>query len=112
MSEYLLGRLDEKAIRHSFRLIERDGKSLRFCLAAQLLRWVPVRHSGIKRIEDNVSTAFVVKLLHEFAGRVIDDGAVASCIHLVEHLANDARLAGTGVADDQEVLVLGVAWDT
>jgi hypothetical protein len=35
--------------------------------------------------------------------------AVAACIDLIEHLANDARLARSGVSDDQEVLVFGVA---
>ena len=108
MSEYLLRSLNEEAVGHSFGLIKRDGKSLCLGLAAQLLGRVPVRHPGIKRIEDDVAAMRVVELLHKLAGRVIDDGAVTSRIDLVEHLANDARLAAAGVADDQEMLVLGI----
>ena len=55
---------------------------------------------------------FVIKLLHKLARRVIDDGAVAARVDLVEHLADDARLARSGVAHDQEMLVLRIARDS
>ena len=109
MGENLLRRFDEEAIGHAFRLIERDGQCLGFGLAAQLLRRIPIGHSSIKRIENDVAAMRIVELLHELAGRVVNDGAVAACFDLVEHLANDARLAGASVADDQEVLVFGIA---
>ena len=102
MSEYLLRSFDEKAVGHTFGLVERDGQRLRFGFAAQLLGRIPVGHPGIERIEYDVAAVWVVELLHELAGGVIDDGAVAARIHLIEHLANDARFAGPGVADDQE----------
>src|ERR1700678_724661 len=108
MSEYLLRSLNKEAIGHSFRLIKRDGQSLCLGFAAQLFGRVPIWHSSIKRIENDVAAMRIVELLHEFASRVINNGAVAACFDLVEHLANDARLAAAGVADDQEMLVLGV----
>ena len=109
MSEYLLRSLNKEAIGHPFWLVKRDGKRLCFGLAAQLLRRVPIGHSSIKRIEDDVAAMRVVELLHELAGRVVNDRAVAPRFDLVKHLANDARLACARVADDQEMLVLGIS---
>ncbi len=50
----------------------------------------------------------VVELLHKLAGRVVNNGAITSRLDLVQHLANDTRLAAAGVADDQEMLVLRI----
>src|SRR6266496_3367499 len=41
--------------------------------------------------------------------RIVDDGDIAACIDLIEHLADDARFARAGVSNDEEVLVLGIA---
>ena len=93
MGKYLLRRFNEKSVGHSLRLIERNGQGLCLCFAAQLHGRIPVRHSGVKRIENDVAAMLVIELLHELACRVIDDGAVAACIYLIKQLANDARLA-------------------
>src|SRR6266567_1633217 len=53
----------------------------------------------------------VVKLLHELAGRIVNDRAVSTRIDLAEHLANDAGLASSGIAYDQKVLILCVTGD-
>src|SRR5580658_3972601 len=55
---------------------------------------------------------WVVKLLHELASRIVYDGRVAACIYLIKHLPDDARFAGPRVADDQKVLVFGIAWNS
>jgi hypothetical protein len=49
------------------------------------------------------------QLLHELTSRVVNDGALPSRRHLIEHLPNDAGLARTCVSHEQEVFVLGVA---
>src|SRR5271170_3410524 len=98
MSKYLLRSLDKEAVGHPFRLIKRDGQCLCFGLAAQLFGRIPIWHSSIKRIENNVAAMWIVELLHELAGRVVNNGAVISRLDLVQHLANDARLAAAGVA--------------
>src|SRR5260370_42642113 len=108
MGEYLLWGLNKEAIRHSLWLIKRDRQRLCLGLATQLFRGVPIWHSSIKRIEHYVAAMRIVELLHEFASRVVNNGAVTSCFDLVEHLANDTRLAAAGVADDQEMFVLGI----
>src|SRR5258708_4952960 len=108
MSKYLLRSLNKEAIGHPFRLIKRDGQRLCFGLAAQLFGRIPIWHSSVKRIEDDVPAMRIVELFHEFASRVVDNRAVTSCFDLVEHLTNDARLAAAGVADDQEMFVLGI----
>src|SRR5258707_1134172 len=108
MSEYLLRSLNKEAIGHPFGLIKRDGQCFCFGFAAQLFGWVPIRHSSVKRIENDVAAMWIVELLHELTGRVVNNSAVTSRFDLIKHLANDARLAAPGVADDQEMLVRGI----
>src|ERR1700722_7565689 len=108
MSKNLLRGLNKKTIRDPFRLIKRDGQCLCFSLAAQLFGRIPIWHSSIKGIQNNVTAMRVVELLHELAGRVVNNGAVTSRLDLVKHLANDTGLAAAGIADDQKMLVLGI----
>src|SRR6266496_1744287 len=109
MREDLLRSLDEEAVADAFWLVQRDGQRLGLCLPAKFVRWIPVRHPGIERIQDDVAAMFVVELLHKLARRIVDDGDIAACIDLIEHLADDARFARAGVSNDEEVLVLGIA---
>src|SRR5271154_1228787 len=106
MREYLLWSLDKESVGHPFRLVKRDGKRFGFGFASQLPRRIPIGHPGIEWVENNVAAVRIVELLDEFAGWVINDCAVTSCLHLVEHLANDAGLPGAGVPNDQKMLVL------
>ena len=112
MRENLLWSFNEESVRHAFRLIQRHGQGLGFGLATEFLRRVPIGHPRIEWIENDVAAMLVIELLHKFAGRIVNDCAVASGVHLIEHLANDARLAGAGVTHDQEMLVFGVARNT
>ena len=111
MREDLLRSFDKEAVRHAFGLVQRDGQSLGLGLASEFLRRVPVRHPGVERIEHDVAPVLIVKLFHKLAGGIVDDGAVAARIHLIKHLADDARLARAGVADNEKVFILGVAWN-
>ena len=112
MRENLLRSFNEEAIRHAFRLVERHGQCLGFGLATEFFRRVPIGHPSIERIENDVAAALVIELFHKLAGRIVNNGAVAAGVHLIKHLANDARLAGAGVTHDQEVLVFGIARNT
>src|SRR5437764_12493825 len=51
----------------------------------------------------------IVELLHKLTGRVINYGTVPARGNLIKHLANDARLTGTRVTHDQEMLVFRIA---
>ena len=105
MREDFLRSFDEEAIGHAFGLIQRHGQGLRLGLAPEFLRRVPVRHPGVERIEHDVAAMRIVKLFHKLAGGIVDDGAVAASVYLIKHLADDARLARAGVADNEKVLV-------
>ena len=109
MGKNLLRSFHEKPVGDPLRLVQRDGHSLGLGLAPQLLRRAPERHPGVERIEHDVAAMRVVKLLHKLTGRVVDDGALAALCDLKEHLADDAGFARAGVADDEKMLVLGVA---
>src|SRR5208337_4411488 len=111
MRKNLLRSFDKEAVRHALGLVKRDGQGLGLSLAPEFFRWVPVRHPGVERIEHDVAAVLVVKLFHKLAGGIVDDGAVAASVHLIKHLADDARLARAGVADNEKVLILGVAWN-
>src|SRR5690348_9044104 len=61
------------------------------------------------RIEHDVTAAVAVELLHELTSGVINDGAFPASGYLVKHFADDARLAGTGISNEKEVLVFCIA---
>jgi len=93
MREDLLRSFDKEAVGHAFGLVQRDGQGLGLGLAPKFLRRIPVRHPGVEWIEHDVAPVLIVKLFHKLAGGIVDDGAVAACVHLIKHLANDAGLA-------------------
>src|ERR1019366_2549929 len=74
--------------------------------ADEFLGWSPIWAAAIKRIEHNITAAFVVKPFDEFTGGIVKDGRVTARLNLPEHLHNDRCLATSSVADNLEMLVL------
>src|SRR5579875_248725 len=77
-----------------------------------LVRRGPVRHAGIERIEDHVVAVRVIELGQVFLGRIVDDGGFLAVADLAQDLANEGRLAASGIADEKDVLALMPAGDT
>src|ERR1700683_3366097 len=113
MSKYFLRAIDEEfVLPFGGSLKERGSDGSRFRAPDKLLRRSPVGATAVKRIEHNVAAVFVIKTLDEFAGRVVDDGGVSTCLNLAQHLQDDGRFAAAGIADDLEMLILGAVRDT
>ena len=73
---------------------------------SDLLGRSPVRAAGVQGIEHDIAALLVIEALDVLAGRVIDDGGVATVPDLREYLRNESRLARAGVADQLKVLRL------
>ena len=108
MGEDLLRRFSEElALLVRGRLVQRGGNGLGFGAAAQLFRWSPIGAARVERIEDDVAAFGIVEPLHELAGRIIDDGRMASLLDLHEKLHDEPGLARAGVAHQLDVLPFG-----
>ncbi len=82
---------------------ERRGERERFGLVAQLVAGAPVRRPRVERIENHVTAFWRVELRRVFERRVVHDGGVAAVLELTEELSNQRRLAGAGVAHDEQM---------
>ena len=85
MSKDLLWSVQKEAIADPLGLVKRFRHSFGFDLAAKFARWIPVRHSRIKWIQDDVAAPLVVILLYKVARGIVDDGAMAAFLHLAQH---------------------------
>src|SRR5581483_6477577 len=113
MREDLLWRLDEKLALLVCRwLVERSRNGLCLGAAAQLLGRPPVGTAGIEWIEDDVFALWVIESLDELAGRVVDDGGMATLFDLKKKLHDEPGFACTGVSHDLDMLAFGLARDT
>jgi len=108
VSKNLLRCFYEEPVCHALWLVEGDSQGLSFGFAAEFIRGIPIGHPSIQWVEYDVAPSFVIKLLHKLTSRIVNNSAVASVPHLIEHLPYDARLAGTGITDNEKVLVFGV----
>jgi len=82
---------------------ERRRQRERFGLVAQFIAWAPVRRARVDRIEDHVTALGRVELRCVFERRVVHDRRVAPVLELPEKLSDQRRLAGAGVAHDQQM---------
>src|SRR5258708_27908405 len=105
MSKYLLRAVDEEFILlFGGSVKERGGDRSSFRAPDKLLRRSPIGATAVQRLEHDIAATFVIKTLDEFAGWVVDNGRVATRLHLAQHLHDDGRFAPTGIADDLEML--------
>src|SRR2546427_11167772 len=113
MSKYLLRAIDEEfVLLFGGSLKERGGDRSGFRASDKLFRRSPIGAPAVQRIEHDLAAAFVIKTLDEFAGRVVDNGRVATRLNLAQHLHDDGRFAATGIAYDIEMLSLGTLGNT
>src|SRR5579884_753731 len=77
-----------------------------------LVRRGPIGHPGIERIEDHIVAVRVIELGQVFLGRIVDDGRLIAVADLAQDLANEGRLAASGVPHEKDVLALMPAGDT
>src|SRR5713226_4789242 len=108
MSKYLLRAIDEEFVLPvGGSLKERGRDRSSFGAPDKLLRRSPIWATAVQRIEHDIAAPFVIKTLDEFAGWVMDNSGVSSCLNLAQHLQDDGRFAAAGIADDLEMLILG-----
>ena len=82
---------------------ERMCECRRFGREACLVSDAPVRHPRIDRIADEVTPRGIVELGREVEIRIVDDRGFTAFPDLPEHLADDGRLSGSGVPDQEKV---------
>ena len=70
---------------------------------AGLVSDAPVGHPRIDRIADEVAPRGIVELGREVEIRIVDDRGFTASPDLPEHLADDGRLAGSGVPGQEKV---------
>src|ERR1700730_11570396 len=113
MSKYLLRAIDEEfVLLFGGSLKERGGDRSGFRAPDKLLRGPPIGAPAVQRIEHDIAATFVIKTLDEFAGRVVDNGRVATRLNLTQNLHDDGCFAAAGIADDLEMLILGALRNT
>ena len=93
MSENLLRAFDEEALGIAAGLEERNCNGFGFGFALKLGRRAPVGAALIDRIEDDIAAVGRVKLAHELARRVVNNGAVTTLRYLAENLTDNRRFA-------------------